>query len=440
MFKKVLWNSMANIAGNSYNKNYSEFNRLDSKEKLLNFQEDHLNVLLSHSYKNVPYYSNILKKYKNIDLSNFKDIPLINKNIIRKNAKNLISKDIKRRNYYFNSSGGSTGEPLKFIQDDLYLKWRSAANYYYYKNILKIDEPYVKKIILWGSERDIWENKMSVKEKFFNWTTNTVFLNTFKVREADMEKHIKCINTYKPDIIRGYAGSLYELTKYAEKKDLILYKPKIIVSSAETLRPEMRNKIEEVFGTKVYNFYGSREVGGLAGECKNGLMHSFSFGNYIEVLDKNDNPVKEGEEGRIVVTNLFNYSMPFIRYEIGDLGILGPENCNCGNILPTLKKITGRMSDSFLKEDGTVVNGGYFAVQFYFKDWVKSYQVIQEDYNFIKILVVLNSELNFSEKMEIENKFKKVMGQDCHIKWEIVDEIPTTNNGKYINTKSHVWE
>ena len=95
----------------------------------------------------------------------------------------------------------------------------------------------------------------------------------------------------------------------------------------------MRADIEEAFGTKVYNFYGSREVSNLAGECKKGLMHTFDFWNYLEVLDDNNQPVKEGEEGKVVVTNLVNYSMPLIRYEIGDLALRGPAQCTCGNNL-----------------------------------------------------------------------------------------------------------
>ena len=78
----------------------------------------------------------------------------------------------------------------------------------------------------------------------------------------------------------------------------------------------MRQKIENIFGTKLYDFYGSREAACIAAECKYGLMHVFSFNNYVEILDNNDQPVEEGEEGKVIITNLHNYSMPLIRYEI----------------------------------------------------------------------------------------------------------------------------
>ena len=123
-----------------------------------------------------------------------------------------------------------------------------------------------------------------------------------------------------------------------KRKKYLFTHPKIVVSAAENLSDTMRNVIESNFGTKVYNFYGSREIGNLAGECKDGLLHSFLFWNYLEVLDKDNQPVREGEEGRVVVTNLYNYSMPLIRYEIGDMAILGPKSALAGRFYLHSKK------------------------------------------------------------------------------------------------------
>jgi phenylacetate-CoA ligase len=257
--------------------------------------------------------------------------------------------------------------------------------------------------------------------------------------ERDMEQYIRVINSNKPELIHGYAGSLQELSKFAIKNHLHLHSPNYIISSAETLRDEMRLDIEEAFGTKVFNFYGSREVSNLAGECTMGLMHMFDFWNYLEVLDENNQPVKVGEEGKVVVTNLFNYSMPLIRYEIGDLAIRGPDQCTCGNILPTLKTVVGRMSDPFILEDGTIISGGFITQLFYFKNWVHSFQIIQEDYKKIKIVLVLQDVINPQEQSTIEENIRLVMGNDCAIFWEIVEEIPKTSSGKHLYRISYVW-
>jgi phenylacetate-CoA ligase len=257
--------------------------------------------------------------------------------------------------------------------------------------------------------------------------------------EKDMFYYIKTINRYKPDLITGYASSLYELVKFAERNNLKIYTPKMIVSSAETLKIEMREKIEATIGTKVYDFYGSRETASIAGECKNGLIHNFSFNNYIEIVDRDNNPVDEGQTGRVIVTNLHNYSMPLIRYEIGDMAILGPKKCNCGNFLPCLTKIYGRIDEQFIREDGNIVIG-YFFIHLLGvllnKGLIKKFQLIQEDYNKIRILAVVDKGLPEPEMNEIEHKIKFQMGENCKIIWEFVDTIPTSKSGKYLYTKS----
>ena len=105
-----------------------------------------------------------------------------------------------------------------------------------------------------------------------------------------------------------------------------------IMTSAGTLHPLMREKIETAFQCKVFNRYGSREVGDIASECEaHAGLHVFPSGNYIEIVDDQGHPVPNGEEGNILVTNLYNYAMPLIRYYIGDRGVLSrSDRCACG--------------------------------------------------------------------------------------------------------------
>ncbi len=443
MIKKHLWNIALKLKGRSFKGEYLEIKSISNYDNLLKFQRKYLENLLFHSNENVPYYNKIFNKIKiinqgQIDLSKFNQIPILTKEIMRKNYRELFSKDLATRKWYHNSSGGSTGEPVNLIQDYLYDKWTSATNRYFYQNLIGIDEMNARKIILWGSERDIFEGNIGSKARIINYLTNTLFLNSFRMTEKDEDIYIDSINSYKPDLVRGYAGSLYELCRHAEKKGMKIYTPKVIVSAAETLRDEMREKIESIFRTKLYDIYGSREVGNIAGECKEGLYHIFSFNNYIEVLDANNQPVKDGEEGKIVVTNLHNYSMPIIRYEIGDMAILGTEKCKCGNMLPTLNKVTGRITDHFILRNGTTVPAEYFIHLIGVvcnTGFIKKFQVIQVDYNLIELLVVPDGDIAESQKKDIEDKIKLVMGQDCVIIWDFVEEIPKSKSGKYLYTK-----
>ena len=430
-----------------FEKEYLEIAGLSDKSALNGFIEQKRNELFLHAYKHNKYYRRVFKQIGliqngEVDPSRIPDIPILTKDIIRKNHTELISDDYQTRKWFYNSSGGSTGEPVRLMQDDVYLRWGTATNYYYYRDILDIEEPTVKKVLLWGSERDIFKGSVGFKAKVQNQLSNTIFLNSFRMTEQDIERYISTINSFEPEIVRGYAGSLYALCQYAEKKKIPLYTPKVVVSAAESLSDSMRETIQSSFGTKVYNFYGSREVSNLAGECKEGLMHPFMFWNYQEVLDNYNQPVKEGEEGRVIVTNLFNYSMPIIRYEIGDMAILGPGKCDCGLTLPTFREVTGRITEHFVLNNGTTVPAEYFIHLLGVvcnNGEIEKFQVIQEDYDNIKILAVPKGEVPDHYRSNINAKIRLVMGQECQIKWDFVDDIPKTVSGKYLYTKSLVW-
>lgn len=441
--KKFLRGILTKVRRSDWKQQYAEIKTIVTEEQLIGFQKKYLERLLLHAERNVPYYHGIfdrigLIKNGRVDLSRFGRIPMLTKEIMRQHGEELTSRDYTTRKWYYNSSGGSTGEPVRFIQDYIYKKWGEAAFYYWYKDIVGIDEPEVKKVILWGSGGIYFRVLREWKSKIHNWLKNTVYLNSFKMTEQDIDRYIKTINSYKPDLIRGYAGSLYELCRYAERRDMEVYTPQLVVSSAEMLTGEMRAEIEKVLGAKVYDYYGSRETNNIAGECREGLMHILAFRNYIEILDNNNQPVKEGEEGRAVVTNLHNYSMPFIRYDIGDMAVLGPNECKCGSPLPTLRKITGRITDHFVGEDGALFSGPVLTGTLNLKDWVKEFQIIQEDYKRVRFLIVGNENVNESEKREVEDKIKFLLGQDCQIVWDFVGEIPKTPQGKYLYIKSLV--
>jgi len=135
--------------------------------------------------------------------------------------------------------------------------------------------------------------------------------------------------------------------------------------------------------------------------------------------------------------------MPLIRYDIGDMAVVGPKKCRCGNMLPTLRKITGRVMEHFITKSGAIIPGEFFVHLIgvvYNRGLVKKFQVIQMDYDKIKILVVPNGEISGSFKNEINDKIRVVMGSETKIIWEIVDEIPKTPSGKYLYTISYVWK
>ena len=397
---------------------------------------NYLGALLEYASTHVPYYAGLLPA---TDAEAFRRLPILTKERISDNFEELKSDHLYRHKWHLNSSGGSTGRPQTFVQDKVFKQWSLATQTYYYRRFLGMDYPQVPKIVLWGSERDLFNWSQGLKPKLSNWLTQTTFLNSFKITPDTMLEYIHVINKKKPEFVKGYASSLYELAVAARDRNIRLSPPRVVYSSAETLTPFMREVIEDVFQCKVYDFYGSREVGAIAGECRSGSMHIFDFNNLVEVVDVEGNAVSPGEEGRLIITTLHNYSMPLIRYDIGDTAVAGTA-CDCGSALPTLERITGRVSDHFVTPTGDIVHGEYFTHLFYFRDWVEEFQVLQTDVDRVEVYYVSTRDADPDDAADINAKIRLVMGETCAVEWIKVDEVPRTPQGKMLYTRSLVMQ
>lgn len=414
-------------------------NEYNSLENNLSIQEEKLKEILLHAYNHVPYYHRLLGKTKviaegKVNLNNFNKIPILTKEIIRKNFERLKStdKNYKKRVPYLNTTGGSTGEPVSFIQDN-HSYTHGMAGAWLFQTFTK-QSICVKKIMLWGSERDILEGSIGLKNRIKNWIFNKKILNTFKMSETDMKNYINKINSYKPILIEAYVQSVYELCKFIEKNNLKVYSPKGIITSAGTLYPEMKKTIEKVFKCKVFNRYGSREVGSIACSCKedNGL-HLNIFDHYVEILNNNLKPCSPGQLGKVYITTLNNYSMPLIRYENGDVAVPSKnQQCACGRGLPLIKSVRGRISSMIKTRKGTF-DGTALTTSFYFFDSIKKYQFVQKKIDQIEIKVILNDkELWKDDEKKLKSKLKKILGEDVSITFNIVNKINPSKSGKYL--------
>ena len=139
-----------------------------------------------------------------------------------------------------------------------------------------------------------------------------------------------------------------------------------------------------------------------------------------------------------MITLLSNYSMPLIRYEIGDTGNMSTKKLECHVKTKILTKVTGRVTNHFILRDGTIIHGEYFSHMFYFKDWIKKFRITQKDYDNIICAIVKIKEPAKKEIKEIEISIKKIMGNQCRIKWEFVQNISASKSGKYIYTISEL--
>lgn len=406
-----------------------------------------LEELLLHSYNHVPYYRSILKDANvvadnKVSLENFTAIPVLTKKHLLDNFEELKSDDISTRDWHLNSTGGSTGVPTKFIQDKISSDYEAASKIYF--SALAGKDIGCREMKLVGSERDLIKGSIGSKGHLLNLLFNRTFINSFKMSPDNMENYVSVINKKKPVIIEAYVQSIYELARFIKNNDMYVYSPKSILTSAGTLYPEYKELIEEVFRTKVYNRYGSREAPAIACSCeKDEGLHVDIFNHYLEILNEDYKPCKPGEIGHIYITTLKNYSMPLIRYQIGDMGIVAEnESCSCGRGFPLIQNVIGRETEVFRTRDGKVIPGEFF-IHFigvvYNKDFISKFQVIQKDYESVLIKLVLTDPDRFRDyEQELVSSVKMVMGDDCEVNFEFVDDIATSSSGKYLYTVSEI--
>lgn len=418
--------------------NFLKERQWDDLDQIKEYQRNQLFNLVDYAYKNNSYYRDIIEK-RNIEysketiFSDLKKFPVLTKSKLRDNFKKLKSHNFNSK-YYKNTSGGSTGTPVIFLQDKNYRDWNAAGKLLYYS--WAGAKPEEKIIKLWGSERDIEKGGQGISGFLVRNLVNTKILNSFKMSDNDMRRYVSVINSEKPKVIEAYVQSIYEFVKYIKKKKLFVHSPKGIITSAGMLYENMKNQIEETFQTNVYNRYGSREVGDIACSCScSDSLHINQFFNYVEIQkdDKND------KFGSVLITNLHNKVMPLIRYKIEDKATkkISP-SCGCGRNLEKIEKLKGREVNIFKNIEGDLIDGEYFTHLMYFREDVKRFQFIQEKKDKIILKVQPIGSLTKQDQLDITEKVKKVMGEDCQLIIENKEKIMPSSSGKHLYTISKV--
>jgi phenylacetate-coenzyme A ligase PaaK-like adenylate-forming protein len=443
--RQTLFFSLVSLRGKRIGKYYRYY--LDQVEKGIaaDTTKKQLVALLDHCKKNVPYYYEIMNRsdgnYHSDPFEYLKNFPILTREKLRVHFKELQSKDLHQRHWYESSSGGSTGEPARFILDRDFAAQSVALTLLYSKLVGR--ELGELEIQIWGSLRDIAYSHDSVSAYLANLLSNQMTLNAFRMTPDQMERYLEILNREKAKLILAYAQPLYTLARFSEQKNIFLAPQPAIITSAGTLYQFMRDEIEQVFQCKVYNRYGCREVGDIA--CERPGMEGLwvaPWGCYVEIVDDDGKSVQDGQEGNILLTCFTNYSMPLIRYSILDRGSLLPEDKKSPKITgQVFREITGRTLDSFRKRDGTIITPNVFTKFLYYRDWIDKFQVIQKDYeHIIYKFVKSNYDCEVSELKEIKSKTQLIMGEDCIVDIEFVSEIAAANSGKYRFCISEVHE
>jgi phenylacetate-CoA ligase len=404
-----------------------------SPNELRDLQWRRLKAMLSHAHQNVPFYHSRfedagLKPDDIKEPSDLTKLPVLTKDDVRTAvaSREILARNIPSNRFKRNSSGGSTGKPLEYFNDKIQLEYRWASTN---RNMewtgYKIGDKYAQ---LW-SDTQYLARSATLKERASRFAWRRKILSAYRMDKPTMEEYFRVIKAYKPKLIVGYASALYLFAKFIESQGLNEALTKAVISSAETLYPEHRKVMEHAFNCKIFNRYGAREFSTLAHECEQSQLHTNAENLFTEIIEDGEHAAL-GESGEIIVTDLHNFCMPFIRYRIEDVGSLSDEKCACGRGLPTMDKVEGRVHDVLVGEGGRYIPGEFFPHLFKDLKGIEQFQVVQEKAGELVINVVKVEGFDEKQMNEALAVVRKYFGQNIRIKLEFVQQIPLTKSGK----------
>lgn len=381
----------------------------------------------------VPYYAEIAKGLPSRGRV-LEEFPILMRGNLRNDYDRMVHPEGGTPPTYKSATGGSTGEPVTVLHDAVFALWVRATEHYYFREHVGIEPDGVPKVVFWAATKYIWGAKKPWRKKLNLFLTQTSLLSASVFSRRDFEAAVAAINSRKPVLVSGYGSCLYHVARHIRANNLKVHQPRFVASTAETLHPEMRAVIEEVFGASVFDFYGTREVGPVSGQCARGRMHLFPWMTHVEVLDDNGQPTATGGTGRVVVTSLRNACMPILRYDLGDLAGVAAERCDCGSAHPVLGTIGGRTLDYFRLRDGTLLFGGYFVRMLQSRPWLEEFRIVQREPEVIEVLYVPRgaTPVPDEDRLDIEAKARLVLGEGGAFRLTPVDSLPPTADGKRI--------
>ncbi len=395
-------------------------------------QRERLQHILAYAAAHSPYYERIFRQSR-FDPAHFEEaafmrLPLLTKSIIRSCTAEILSRQFTREELGEHKTGGSTGVALTTYFDRDWLEIRTA-------DALRSDQwagafHGMKVAALWGNP----PVARSAKERLRRFLIDRfVFLDTIDLNARSLAQFVHAWRRERPEVLFGHSHSLYMLARYLKDERITDLRPRGIVSTSMMLVAHERALIEEVFGCRVTDRYGCEEVGLIACECeRHEGMHLDIEHLYIEFLREDGSPAAAGEEGAIVLTDLYNRGMPFIRYRIEDVGVWTQRPCSCGRGLPLMERVTGRVADYLKRRDGSLVAGVSLVERTLTAiSGIEQLQIVQPSREEIVLNVVRAADFTAASEAALVAEFRSVFGEGITFRTQFLERMPQERSGKY---------
>jgi phenylacetate-CoA ligase len=410
-----------------------------ARAQLQEVQLAKLQRLLQHAYVHVPYYRQAMIRagLRPEDVESIDDLtrlPLLEKHDVRKRLHfELFADNHRKRDMHRIATSGSTGEPFVTYADRHQLEMRFATTLRALEwTGWRFGDPQVR---LWHQTLGM-SRLQALRERIDAWFLRRLFIPAFEMKRSTLEDYVDRIRRHDPVLVDGYAESLNFLASYVRSGGEPGFSPRAVMSSAQVLPENVRAVIEEGLNTTVYDKYGAREFSGIAYQCGESPDHHVMDESYIVELLVSGRPAAPGEVGEVVITDLNNFSVPLIRYRIGDLAMAVDNTtpCPCGRALSRIGRIQGRTQAIVHCGNGTWLPGTFF--HHFFKDYdyaIRSFQVHQSHKGAFTLRIVKNDQFSEDAFARILDELRQFVGDrsETAIDVHFVDEIPLVETGKH---------
>jgi phenylacetate-CoA ligase len=402
-------------------------------------------ALVSHVYAKVPYYRELLETPDTPgaaieSLADFSEnVPLMSKGELRGNLSRLHAENLNQR-LIIHSTSGSTGQPLRFPRDTT-----------------SVSAGWADRLLTrswWGvgigdGEATIWGHAIKprgrldgllqrLKDELKGRAMRTTALSAYGMSAAAMRRFAAAVGKVRPSCLYGYVSALERFARFLRDEDVALQLSEraIVIATAEALTEPQRQLLREVYRRPIVNEYGSCEAGMIAFECPEGGFHLLEDTSYVEIVDDRGQPTTG--TGEVVLTSLFNFSVPLIRYQMGDLARISTDPCRCGRGGRLLASIEGRKWGSLRGATGRTVTPFLLSRLMQETPEVQRFQAVQDALDLVKIRLVYEREPAREDLDAVRRRLSSELGEGTRIEFERVRDLEAEASGKYLAIKQRM--
>jgi phenylacetate-CoA ligase len=389
-----------------------------------------LRALLVFAAARLPYYQRLFARHA-VDPAaddpfvELAKLPVLDKPDVRAHATEMIDPGVPG-GLIPHSSGGTTGDKLHFYIDRARQAHQLGCRLFM-QSLFGVRSG-DRRVYLWGSPI---EARAPWIKRWRDRLINERVLDAFDMSPAVTATHLATIRSLRPRVIYGYPSALALLARHIANR----FGPddfpwlRLVVLTGEEVTPAQVQEVRTTFGCAVASEYGSREVGLIAHECPHGSLHVVSPHVHVEIAADGVS-APPGRAGEVLCTTLMTRAQPFIRYRLGDVGVLEPERCRCGLPLPRMRLLGGKVTGFIVLRDGRLCHGAVTSHVLRNERGIVEFKTYQRAIDRFEVLLVVGEGFEPAATARIRQRYGALFGPHVDVDCRVVDRIPPDPSGK----------